>query len=148
MTNTCIKKVFVLKGKRDTGKTQKLKNLIHLFMSYPRSCVIQSAKNNNDILVAFSYKGVQIGIATGGDNKKDLELNFKFFENQECAIVITAWSVYRNSSASKFYNSSKQYKLKDIIKYKPASDEFEKANLDQAKIIYSKVEKFISQIKY
>ncbi|WP_456105072.1 hypothetical protein [Prevotella sp.] len=81
-----MKTIIVLYRRANTGKTTTLNYLIGLLDKSKEE--MQSL--TKDRRVTISYGNKSIAVTTQGDNKYEIEENIKFFENEDCDILVTA----------------------------------------------------------
>ncbi len=81
-----MKTIIGLYRRANTGKTTTLNYLIGLLDKSKEE--MQSL--TKDRRVAISYGNKSIAVTTQGDNKYEIEENIKFFEKEDCDILVTA----------------------------------------------------------
>jgi Cdc6-like AAA superfamily ATPase len=91
-----MKKVIVLKGIRNVGKSQTIKKVYKLLLkSYP-SAKIQEKFIGVDIRVVLTINGTKIGIESQGDPGINgrLKKSLDYFVELNCQIIICATRTY------------------------------------------------------
>lgn len=82
-----MKTIIVLYRRANTGKTTTLNYLIRLL---DKSKEGETHPLTEDRRVVISYDNKSIAVTTQGDNKYEIEENVKFFEKEDCDILVTA----------------------------------------------------------
>lgn len=91
-----MKKIIVLYGAKDKGKTTTLKKLIEEMRkdsSFSGEILEPYLINlKDDKKITCTYKNKRIAITTGGDSNDIINENLEFFERYKCDILVTAAS--------------------------------------------------------
>ena len=104
-------KVIALAGAYNSGKTSVLKALIATLIGNGGRHVVASVTHGKDVRCAIAYKAKVIGVCSGGDDKKTVDANFKFFAANNCDTGITACrSVANCSSVDAVKNNARNLK--------------------------------------
>ena len=82
-----MKKIIALYRRSETGKTSTLNLLIELL---DKNKKIEKERLIEDRRVSISYGSKKIAVTTWGDNGFELKENIKFFEKENCDILVTA----------------------------------------------------------
>ena len=82
-----MKKIIALYRRSETGKTSTLNLLIELL---DKNKKIEKECLKEDRRVSISYGSKKIAVTTWGDNGFELKENIKFFEKENCDILVTA----------------------------------------------------------
>ena len=82
-----MKKIIALYRRSKTGKTSTLNLLIELL---DKNKKIEKERLKEDRRVSISYGSKKIAVTTWGDNGFELKENIKFFEEENCDILVTA----------------------------------------------------------
>ncbi len=82
-----MKKIIALYRRSETGKTSTLNLLIELL---DKNKKIEKERLIEDRRVSISYGSKKIAVTTWGDNGFELKENIKFFEEENCDILVTA----------------------------------------------------------
>ena len=82
-----MKKIIALYRRSETGKTSTLNLLIELL---DKNKKIEKERLKEDRRVSISYGSKKIAVTTWGDNGFELKENIKFFEEENCDILVTA----------------------------------------------------------
>lgn len=82
-----MKKIIVLYGRAKTGKTSTL-NLLIEFLDKNKK--VEENHLTEDRRVSIFYGNKKIAITTCGDNGFELKENIKYFEEEDCDILVTA----------------------------------------------------------
>ena len=82
-----MKKIIALYRRSETGKTSTLNLLIELL---DKNKKIEKERLKEDRRVSISYGSKKIAVTTWGDNGFELKENIKFFEKENCDILVTA----------------------------------------------------------
>ena len=82
-----MKKIIALYRRSETGKTSTLNLLIELL---DKNKKIEKERFKEDRRVSISYGSKKIAVTTWGDNGFELKENIKFFEEENCDILVTA----------------------------------------------------------
>ena len=82
-----MKKIIALYRRSETGKTSTLNLLIELL---DKNKKIEKESLIEDRRVSISYGSKKIAVTTWGDNGFELKENIKFFEEENCDILVTA----------------------------------------------------------
>ena len=82
-----MKKIIVLYRSAETGKTSTLNLLIELL---DKNKKVEEERLIEDRRVSISYGSKKIAVTTWGDNGFELKENIKFFEKENCDILVTA----------------------------------------------------------
>ena len=86
-----MKKVFVLRGTSNRGKTQTIRAFDEfLRQKYPSAIVEHEYRTGVELRVVLSIDGVKIGIETTGANIKRLKESLDLFVNLGCEVIICA----------------------------------------------------------
>ena len=101
--------IIVLYRRANTGKTTTLNYLIGLLDKSKEE--MQSL--TKDRRVTISYGNKSIAVTTQGDNKYEIEENIKFFEKEDCDILITA-TRSRGQTTDAIYKYHKEINAKII----------------------------------
>ena len=104
-----MKTIIVLYRRANTGKTTTLNYLIGLLDKSKEE--MQSL--TKDRRVTISYGNKSIAVTTQGDNKYEIEENIKFFEKEDCDILITA-TRSRGQTTDAIYKYHKEINVKII----------------------------------
>lgn len=102
-----MKKLILLVGEQNTGKTITLKMLVAMLLPYSKICKsprtqrtvdslwkeidteMNSQKTNNrNFRIVFDLFGKRIGIHTIGDSISEVKATIEFFKNNPCDIII------------------------------------------------------------
>lgn len=109
------KKIFVLKGRASSGKTQTIKEIYKLLkIQYPEA-EIEIFINKTDIKVIFIIYGIKIGIESQGDPNSRLKNSLKEFATKGCSIIICA-SRTRGMTNTWIEEYAKEFKITWIEK--------------------------------
>lgn len=103
---TTLKKVIVLAGFADSGKTSVLCKLLGKLKGGP----IPIGKNLSDVKENVRYKAksgrwVEVGVSSSGDDLKSIHDSFDFFKSKNCEIGILACRVWQTRPCDKNANS-------------------------------------------
>ncbi|EHG21964.1 hypothetical protein HMPREF9332_01645 [Alloprevotella rava F0323] len=82
-----MKKIIALYRSAETGKTSTLNLLIELL---DKNKKVEEERLIEDRRVSISYGSKKIAVTTWGDNGFELKENIKFFEKENCDILVTA----------------------------------------------------------
>ena len=82
-----MKKIIALYRRAETGKTSTLNLLIELL---DKNKKVEEERLIEDRRVSISYGSKKIAVTTWGDNGFELKENIKFFEKENCDILVTA----------------------------------------------------------
>lgn len=82
-----MKKIIALYRRAETGKTSTLNLLIELLDMNKK---VEEIRLTEDRRVSISYGNKKIAVTTWGDNGFELKENIKYFENEDCDILVTA----------------------------------------------------------
>ncbi len=82
-----MKKIIALYRRAETGKTSTLNLLIELL---DKNKKVEEIRLTEDRRVSISYGNKKIAVTTWGDNGFELKENIKYFENEDCDILVTA----------------------------------------------------------
>lgn len=79
-----MKKIIALYRRANTGKTRTLNYLIARLDNKNEGRIAEDRR------VSISYGNKKIAVTTWGDNGNELRENIKFFEEENCDILVTA----------------------------------------------------------
>ncbi len=82
-----MKKIIALYRRAETGKTSTLNLLIELLDKNEKA---EENRLTKDRRVSISYGSKKIAVTTWGDNEVELKENIKYFEKEDCDILVTA----------------------------------------------------------
>lgn len=82
-----MKKVILLRGRENTGKTYTLNYLIGLL---DKTKEVYDDALKEDRCLVISYNGMKIAIGTKGDGEREVKENIKFAVDNGCDILVTA----------------------------------------------------------
>ena len=82
-----MKKIIALYRRAETGKTSTLNLLIELL---DKNKKVEEIRLTEDRRLSISYGNKKIAVTTWGDNGFELKENIKYFENEDCDILVTA----------------------------------------------------------
>ena len=104
-----MKTIIVLYRRANTGKTTTLNYLIGLLDKSKEE--MQSL--TEDRRVVISYDNKSIAVTTQGDNENEINRNIKFFEKEDCDILVTA-TRSKGQTPRAIYNYHKEINAKII----------------------------------
>lgn len=87
--------VIAVFGDQNTGKSTLLRTFINQVIQHCEAGTITIEKHGrkqppSEVRMSAKYKGCKIGISTKGDNATEIFNNFRFFQEHQCRIVVTA----------------------------------------------------------
>ena len=113
-------RIIGLYGHANCGKTETLNDLKELLRSAGRS-VSSVPHPHCDMPETFLYKGLTICVAPGGDTRKIVEDNCRYFDKKQCDVAISATRTkYGSAVALTEYAKDKG----SVIKWHPKSYEY------------------------
>lgn len=134
-----MKTIIVLYRRANTGKTTTLNYLIGLLDKSKEE--MQSL--TKDRRVTISYGNKSIAVTTQGDNENEINKNIKFFEKEDCDILVTA-TRSKGQTPRAIYNYHKEINAKIIWIEKNLSGTSEDTiNQAQAKDIQATIDTLI-----
>ena len=135
-----MKTIIVLYRRANTGKTTTLNYLIRLL---DKSKEGETHPLTEDRRVVISYDNKSIAVTTQGDNKYEINRNIKFFEKEDCDILVTA-TRSKGQTPRAIYNYHKEINAKIIWIEKNLSGTSEDTiNQAQAKDIQATIDTLI-----
>jgi hypothetical protein len=85
-----MKKVIVLWGTANIGKTITLKKVHKQLLKLSTNTLPEHSRNNIDIREILIINGMKVGIETQGDPNSRLAESLKLFKKQGCVLIICA----------------------------------------------------------
>lgn len=151
------KKLIVLYGPENTGKTETLNRLIGLL---DESKKVEGGKLLEDrrVIAEYKEKGKKIAIATKGDGPKEINENISFFDGAGeccCDIFITAIRIKTSHPSNNLRYKNLTNKLKELFpsltvdpiqkKMEESRQKQEEANRSQAKDIKAFIDEICNE---
>ena len=93
------KYVVALSASANRGKTSILLELVDIFRANKTVALVDMAPmlTAKDEMWCFEMDGIRIGVVTGGDDAKAVDMGFDFADRNDCRILFCATRYYSNS---------------------------------------------------
>ena len=93
------KYVVALSASANRGKTSILLELVDIFRANKTVALVDMAPmlTAKDEMWCFEMDGIKIGVVTGGDDAKAIDMGFDFADRNNCRILFCATRYYSNS---------------------------------------------------
>lgn len=135
-----MKRIIGLYRRSNVGKTETLNLLIDLLQAATTGTPMPTPQpEGKDRRECFNYKGLKIGVCTGGDDEDVLQENCDFFDSHDCDIAFSATrtkgkTVYKASEYAEKHGTKVEWIRKNVVE-----KDFSIANLDQAKGLFKMI---------
>ena len=114
--------VVALYAAQSKGKTSTLNALIDLIVAKEGKVLFEEPSGGQDRQVVLNYKGLIVGVCTGGDVGDIVDVNFKMFDDFRCDVAFCATRKRSDSSSwTQFWEHTGKRGVRYAVEEKVAS---------------------------